>query len=238
MSATSTPDAKLPAPAVVPSPAPQKKPAGLPETTEGYPWMSNQEVKKESNPFTDKDWRMWLYAWAGMAVRLVLVAGAVFTVYQFLVAREEARVQRAFEMVELWEKPEYQAAQRAVKKRIDDLNAKYATILGNQAGARERSVVMGRIGLEAMAMKGDAKSQEEFAAEFDRVVYFLNRISFCVKDNLCSREVVDAYFADYAQSFWAYFADYVGEQRKSLSPTYAEPVEGYVSGEAEAKASE
>jgi hypothetical protein len=230
MSATQTPE--------VGKPAPVKKPAALPETTEGYPWMSNHEVKKESNPFTDKDWRMWLYAWAGMAVRVVLVAGAIFTVYQFLTVREEARVQRAFEMVELWEKPEYQTAQRAVKKRIDDLNVRYAAILGDQAGANERAVVMRKIGMEAMTAEGGSVPLEEFSAEFDRVVYFLNRISFCVQGNLCSREVIDAYFADYAKSFWAYFADYVGGQRKSLSPSYAEPVEAYVHGGSEAKAGE
>lgn len=238
MSAAET-DAKPPAaPTAGLAPTPSKKPAALPETTEGYPWMSNHEVKKESNPFTDKDWRMWLYAWAGMAVRIVLVTGAIFTVYQFLTAREEARIQRAFEMVELWEKPEYQTAQRAVKKRIDDLNARYAAILGDQTGANERAVVMRKIGQEAMTSEGGTMPREEFAAEFDRVVYFLNRISFCVEGNLCSREVIDAYFADYAKSFWAYFADYVGDQRKSLSPTYAQPVEAYVLGASEAKAGE
>lgn len=192
--------------------------------------MSNQEIKKESNPFTDKDWRMWLYAWFGMAVRVVLVTGAIFTVYQFLTAREEARIQRAFEMVELWEKPEYQTAQRAVKQRIDGLNARYATILGGQSAPNERAVAMRKIGIEAMTPEGGTMPLDEFAAEFDRVVYFLNRISFCVAGNLCSREVIDAYFADYAKSFWSYFSGYVGAQRKSLSPSYAEPVETYVLG--------
>ena len=79
---------------------PARKPARLPETTEGHPWVSSQEIKKESNPFTEKDWRMLVYVWSGLAVRIVLVAGAVFSVYQFLLAREETRVQRALEMVQ------------------------------------------------------------------------------------------------------------------------------------------
>lgn len=231
MSGSETP-ANRPLPVVA---APAKK-TTLPETTEGYPWMSNHEVKKESNPFTDRDWRMLIYAWSGLAVRLVLVAGAIFTVYQFLIAREEARIQRAFELVELWEKPEYQTAQRAVKKRIDELNTRYAALLGDQPTMNARAVVMRKIGIEAMTSDGGTMPVGEFEAEFDRVVYFLNRISFCVQGNLCSKEVIDAYFGDYARSFWDYFSDHVDKQRAAVSPTYAQPIEHYVLGDAGPKA--
>lgn len=229
MSAPKTPAADKP-PVPVGAP-PAKKPATLPETTEGLPWVSSQEIKKESNPFTDKDWRMFIYAWSGLAVRIAFVLGAIFTVYQFLTLREEARIQRAFEMVELWEKPEYQTAQRAVKKRIDDLNTRYAALLGDQPTMNAKAVVMRKIGLEAMTPDGGTMPADEFEEQFDQVVYFLNRISFCVQGGLCSREVIDAYFADYAKSFWTYFSDYVGEQRKLVSPTYAEPIETYVLGD-------
>lgn len=211
--------------------APPAKPAAkkkLEETGEGLPWVSTQEIKKETNPFTERDWRMLVYAWMGMAVRVVVVFGALFTVYQFLSAQEQARVQRAFEMVEMWERPEYQSAQRAVRGRIDELNARYATILGDQTAPNARSVVLRRIGQEAMTAEGGAMPVQDFREEFDRVVYFLNRVAFCVEGNICSREVIDAYFADYAQSFWTYFAGYVDAQRKSLSPNFARPIETYV----------
>ena len=217
---------------------PARKPARLPETTEGHPWVSSQEIKKESNPFTEKDWRMLVYAWSGLAVRIVLVAGAVFSVYQFLLAREETRVQRALEMVQLWEQPEYQAAQRAVKKRIEALNASYANLLGDRPTSSDRSFLMKRIGLEAMTEKGGTQPTEEFQEEFDRIVYFLNRIAFCVEGGLCSREVIDAYFLDYATSFWNYFAGYADRQRDTVSPTYAQPIESYVLGEAKPEAAE
>ena len=51
-----------------PVPASNKKPETLPETTEGFPWPSSHEIKKESNPFTDRDWRMLIYAWSGLLV--------------------------------------------------------------------------------------------------------------------------------------------------------------------------
>jgi hypothetical protein len=217
---------------------PEKKPARLPETTEGHPWVSSQEIKKETNPFTEKDWRMIVYAWSGLAVRIVLVAGAIFSVYQFLLAREETRIQRALEMVQLWEQPEYQAAQRAVKKRVDALNTRYATLLGDQPTSNDRSFLMKKIGLEAMTPEGGSQSAEEFQEEFDRVVYFLNRIAFCVEGNLCSRDVIDAYFRDYAKSFWDYFSGYADRQRDTVSPTYAQPIEAYVLSDFKPKAAE
>lgn len=215
------------------TPPARKKPSRrkpLPETTAGLPWAGPQEVKKESNPFTESDWRMLVYAWLGMAVRLVLVLGALFTVYQFLSTQEQARVQHAFEMVEMWERPEYQSAQRAVRDRIDALTARYAAILGDQPTPNARAVAMRKIGQEAMTSEGGSQPVAQFREEFDRVVYFLNRIAFCVDSRLCSREVIDAYFGDYARSFWSYFASYVEAQRKIVSPTYGKPIETYVLG--------
>lgn len=215
------------------SPKPAKPPAKktLPETAEGLPWVSTQEIKKESNPFTERDWRMLVYAWMGMAVRVVVVFGALFTVYQFLSAQEQARVQRSFEMVEMWERPEYQAAQRALRGRIDALTARYATILGDQPTPNARSVVMRKIGQEAMTAEGGSQPAAQFQEDFDRVVYFLNRVAFCVESKLCSREVIDAYFNDYARSFWTYFSGYVEAQRKTVSPSYGKPIETYVLGQ-------
>lgn len=202
----------------------------LPETIEGFPWPSNHEIKKESNPFTDRDWRMWLYAWSGLAVRFTIVLGAAFTVYQFLATREQTRVQRTLELVELWEKPEYQDAQRAVKQRLADLNEKYAGLLGANPTDNELSVYYDRIGVEAMAEDGGTMALPAFSAEFDRVVYFLNRVSFCVDGGICSKPIADAYFRDYAESFWRYFAGYIAKQRKAGASSFARPIENYLKG--------
>ncbi len=215
---------------VVPTAAekPAAKKTTLPETTEGHPWPSNHEIKKESNPFTDRDWRMLVYAWFGLLVRLIIVFGALFSVYQFLAAREEKRVERSLALVELWETPDYQAAQRAVKTRLADLNAKYANLLPANPSATERAVYVERIGIEALNETGGAMPLPEFQDQFDRIVYFLNRMAFCVEGDLCSADVVDAYFRDYAVSFWGYFSGYVEKQRRAGTSNYARPIEAYV----------
>lgn len=202
--------------------------ATLPETTEGLPWPSSHEIKKETNPFTDRDWRMWLYAWAGLLVRVMVIFGALFSIYQFLAAREQARVQRTFELVELWERSEYQAAQAALRQRLLLLNQKYGGDLGQNASPEDIAEYSRRIGLKAMSADGGDMPLAQFQEQFDRIVYFLNRVSSCVEGKLCSRDVADTYFMDYARSFWGYFAGYVADQRKAGATSFARPIETYV----------
>lgn len=228
---TKTPDVSLSAAASVPEKkgvASARKKTVLPETTEGMPWPSNHEIKKESNPFTDRDWRMLMYAWTGLFVRVFIIFGGIFTVFQYLANREETRIERTLALVELWEQAQNQQAQQALKVRLAGLNEKYATLLGQNPSAAETALYFERIGIEAMKPEGGSQPLPEFQAEFDRVVYFLNRLSFCVEGNLCSREVADAYFRDYAVSFWSYFSGYIAEQRREGARTFALPIESYI----------
>src|SRR3954464_667597 len=86
-------------PSVEPKPPAVKE--ALPETTEGFPWASSHDVKKDSNPFTDRDWRMFIYAWSGMLVRFAVIFTLMFSVYQFLANQEQKRVEQTMSLVEL-----------------------------------------------------------------------------------------------------------------------------------------
>ncbi|ESZ24433.1 MULTISPECIES: hypothetical protein [unclassified Mesorhizobium] len=213
--------------AAAPAKAPTAKQT-LPETTEGFPWPSSHEIKKEGNPFTDRDWRMLVYAWSGMAVRLAIIFTLMFSVYQFLANQEQKRVEQTMSLVELWENKDYQQAQRALKDRLTALNAKYDNLLSANPSPTEEQVFRQRIGIEAMTASGGDMPLADFSENFDRIVYFLNRLSFCIDGDLCSRKVTDAYFRDYAVSFWSYFAGYIDKQRKAGSPTFASAIENYV----------
>ena len=202
----------------------------FPETVEAVPDVSPQEIKPETNPFTSRDWRMLAYAWMGLAVRLILIGGAIFTIIQFLDSKEEKRVERTMQLVELWEREEYQQASRAVAARLDALNARYSGLLGPGAGEAERAVLREQMGLEAMTAEGGDLPLGEFRTAFDRVLYFLNRMAFCVEGNLCSERMVDGYFGDFASSFWDYFHGFVEQQRGNGDPRLAAPLEGYIAG--------
>lgn len=182
----------------------------------------------KDSPFSSSDWRIAFDAWAALAVRIVLILGAVFSVYQYLAARQEQRVAQATSLVELWDQPDYQKAQQAVKHRLAGLIAKYDNLLAADTTPAEEAIFRQRIGIEAMTPNGGDMPIEEFSANFDRVVYFLNRLSFCVEGNLCARDVADAYFRDYAVSFWSYFSGYAEKLRKAGSTSFARPIEQYV----------
>lgn len=200
----------------------------LEETVTAFPDRSTQEIKKESNPFTDRDWRMLGYAWSGFLLRLLLIAGGVFTVVQYFQAREEGRIERALQLVELWEQPEYQAAQKALKSRLDGLNTQYAGLLGSNPSEEEKRIYAERIGIAALGAQGGAMPVEEFRDHFDRIVYFLNRVAFCVEGNLCQRRVTDAYFRDFAASFWGYFRGHAEQERRRGAPNYAVTIENWI----------
>jgi hypothetical protein len=201
------------------------------ERSEAFPEVED-EVRRENNPFTDGDWRMLSYAWSGFALRILLVLGTIFSVVQYLQAREEKRVERTLELVELWDRPEYQDAQRALKRRLTELNTRFAGDLGRTATPKELTIFHERIGIEAMKAEGDSIQAEEFREAFDRIVYFLNRVSFCVEGGLCSQDVAEAYFRDYVQSFWSYFAGHIRQERRRGSPNFARPIEEYVASAA------
>lgn len=207
-----------------------KKPRVYSIADEAYPDGSTviTDDFNDGNPFNESDWRVIWNAWAGFVLRLVLIAAAFFSVMQYLAARDEARVGRTLDLVELWERSEYQDAQDALKKRLADLNNKYDSLLGKAPSESEIAVFRDRIGQEALTPQGGEIPVDEFQRHFDRIVYFLNRLSFCVEENLCSRRVADAYFRDFALSFWSYFSGYVAEQRKRGSATYALPIEQYL----------
>lgn len=197
---------------------------------------SPQEVKKEGNPFSDRDWRMWSYAWSGFALRLMLVFGTAFSAYQYLTARQEKRVERTLSLVELWERPEYQDAQKALKERLADLNTKNQQVLGSNPSPEMLRLYYRQIGQRAMTPDGGTMPLNEFQASFDRIIYFLNRIAACGTANLCAPEMVDEYFLDYAQSFWSYFAGYIQDQRKAGTVSLGQPLEAYLKARPAAEA--
>ena len=128
-----------------------------------------------------------------------------------------------------------QAVIAEVQAALDKGDAQQAASLAGSAlqedgvGQGERAGLLLYRGLAHELKGAHEDALADFTADFDKIVYFLNRLSFCVDGGLCSRKMADAYFRDYAASFWAYFAGYIDKQRKAGTPTYALAIEKYVS---------
>jgi hypothetical protein len=178
------------------------------------------------NLFVGGDWRVSANAWAGFGLRVLLIAGSVFTVYQYLMQRQEIRVERALQLVELWDQDKYQEAQKAVKTRLAGLLEENPNPFGSNPSQKDLAFYYARIGEQALNPSDGASA--DFQEQFDRLVYFLNRVSFCVDRNICDRDIAENYFADYANSFWRYFRGYAEKRRKQGEPSYAAAIEKFV----------
>ena len=205
-----------------------KKPAKLPDTGTGIPTPNTQEPKDEPNPFAAKDWRLFLFAWSGFTLRVLLCVGAVFSAAQFLQARQEKRIERTLDLVTLWESEEFQQAQNAVKRRLGDLNRQSESLITPQTTQDQLDIIMSSIGNQAMTDEGGTMPLADFQERFDRVVYFLSRVASCVEGNLCDRAVADEFFLDYARSFWRFFSDWIIKERERRSPNLAITMENYL----------
>lgn len=192
---------------------------------------TEEETSAQSDdgpPEKEQDTRSFMHGWVDLALRVALLFGAVFSAYQYLVARDETRIGRSLDLVETWERPEYQEAQRALRDRLAGLNEKYGELVAKNATDREVAIFQARLGAEALTDGGGALPLAEFTGHFDRIVYFLNRLSTCVNGNLCSKPVADEFFRDFALSFWRYFSAHVEAERKRGQPSYGLAIETYV----------
>lgn len=202
-------------------------PAPVPLTDGG------EALKVEPSPFTSNDLRVVLYAYIGFALRILLVFGAIFSVVQYLQQRAETRVNRTLDLVEMWDRAEYQQAQKALRERLVAANEQNQGLLGANPTESERKIYFSRLGQLLLTDAGGTMPLGEFQERFDRIVYFLNRLGSCVANNICDRDVANDYFLDYARSFWAYFSGYAAEVRANGQPNFAKPIEEYVTSEAE-----
>jgi len=198
------------------------------DTGLGLPLPEPEDPTEEDNPFKARDWRLFLFAWSGFLLRVLLCIGAVFSAVQFLQARDEKRIERTLDLVSLSEQTEFQAAQTAVKRRLANLNRQSAELITPQTSQDEIAIIMSSIGNQAMTEQGGTMPLDDFQEQFDRVIYFLSRIASCVEGNLCDRDVADEFFLDYARSFWSYFSDWIEKERKRGSPNMAIGIENYL----------
>ena len=118
-----------------------------------------------------------------------------------------------------------------MKDRLASLNNEFAGQLGQNPSQEELAVYYRQVGLQALSVAGPDMPLEEFRARYEKVLYFLNRLAFCVDGNLCEQSVADAFFYDYASSFWRYFSGYAERERQRGVAGYATAIENYVTEE-------
>lgn len=137
-------------------------------------------------------------------VRVGFLGGLLFTGYQYIDSLRRERVERSFELVDLWESERIQGAQRTLESKLSKLQSETTKVFGAKPTAEDLKFAEKVIG---DAVFEQTKTDDELRNDFSTMLYFLNRVSYCATEGLCEASVVNDFFEDYAKQFWNYFGE-------------------------------
>lgn len=169
-------------------------------------------------------WPRTLLNQVDSVLKFLLVAGAIFTVYQYLDAKRVERVKQTLSYIERFEGEDTAAAHQAISEELraqrpafERINAQPAT---QEAAKQARTLI-------AKFLAYDAGQGRGLAAEIDVLISFFSSLQICIEQGLCEAKVAHAFFDEYVNAFWANFEPYVAERRESAS-AFGGPMERFV----------
>lgn len=148
-------------------------------------------------------------------VTILGVLGVGFAVFQYMQTQEAGRAKETLAMIEIWET-------RGYSKSFKDLGGQVQAFL--KAAPKEDLELASRNDVAAQNLRGAMYerllSSPDASENFDRAVYFFNRLGLCVEANLCSVTTAEIFFQDSLRGFMSNFLDLIHERRSAL-PSYA-----------------
>jgi hypothetical protein len=161
-----------------------------------------------------------LWVWEGLSYVVTVLGafGVIFAVTQYFLAQEADRSKETLAMIEIWET-------RGYSKSFTDLGASVQDFLISApkedlqlAGKNKSAAENLRKAMYAKVLSNAASKED-----FDRVVYFFNRLGLCVEASLCSSKTADIFFQDSLRGFMSNFSELIQDKRSTL-PGYASGV--------------
>lgn len=162
-------------------------------------------------------WASQASLWSSLIVKIILIAGALFSVWQYLEAKNEQRIARTFDLVTLWESDRLQAAYRQLYADIEIYRQ------NNQNPLQQLAISEPDLNPEALvgqAIWDQAYENGSGAVPRENILtlqYFLSRAVTCSQENLCDKHLISVFFDDFALDFWQYFSDQLEDGASSPS---------------------
>lgn len=183
------------------------------DTADDDPITASLEDDSDEDEAKSKARTYWLWFMEALTagVRISVIAGVIFTGFQYYGSIQRERTQRAFELVELWQSDRMQAAGSLLKARLSVLQKDAAQLFpdsGKDSDPKFAQKLIGDMLLEQV--RGDEKLSEAYT----NILYFLNRVSNCAASRLCNASVLGDFFKDYAREFWDYFGESLSQESK------------------------
>jgi hypothetical protein len=143
----------------------------------------------------------------------ILIAG-VFALYQFMDAKQDARVQRTSEYITRYEEGTPAAALRRINAALRPYAPQFEKLTGED-------------GLSAATRKDMVLTlfdhSPTLAEDVDAIVGFYKGLDACVRQLLCDRTTAVTYFGPEASEFYSNFEPYFGVRHVS-DPAFASSV--------------
>lgn len=132
---------------------------------------------------------VWVLSALANVVTILGALGVAFAAYQYFVAQEAARAKETLHMIEIWETRDYDEAFNALR---DEVIAFWQTV-------PEEDLELAKTSSKAQSNLRKAMEHHVFSSansqyNFDRMVYFFNRLGLCIEARLCSKHTARIFF--------------------------------------------
>lgn len=169
----------------------------------------------EQNPKKLFGVELWVWEGLGHVVKIFGALGLLLAVYQYFTVGEAERSKETLEMIDHWETREYSDAFQRLRVKVTEFMASIPeedlAIVRNDEQAADNL----RKNMYANILEDETTRQD-----FDKIVYFFNRLGLCIKAKLCSSQTADTFFKDPLRGFMSNFSNLIADRRKEL-PGYA-----------------
>lgn len=153
-----------------------------------------------------------------LGVKLGVLVGAAFGVWQYLEAKQQSRVARTSEYIDRFEDGQAGSSARRINAALRPYQDQFASLSTGGFSVEDRTEVVLTIVEEA---NGGA-----LADDLDAFIDFYEGLDTCVQSSLCDAQVADRYFSPRAKEFWANFEPYI-TYRRANNPSFARGLENY-----------
>lgn len=182
-------------------------------TTKDYTNQQDGSDVENDGTFSSSDWRVRLNSWLSVLVRFVLVAGFLVTGWQYWESIQRNREVRSYELVTFWETKEMQKAQFSLFKTMSTTRTEIEALVGVPNTPEEYASIQYLVSEEVFRQAYGKNLNYELRENFDKVLYFLNRISYCSQDKICDVTVMKNFFGEYIQSFLNNFGEKLQKEK-------------------------
>lgn len=184
-------------------------------------------IRETPEPEVDKKTRErpssvygWIDWWANLAIKVSVIFGLFFSGFQYWKSVEREKIQRSFELVDLWQTDRIQKSFTVLKARLQEQQNEALRLMPNMT-PQQAETAQKVIGAKIVSMTDTDPTVDE---ALSTMVYFLNRVANCANTNLCQVSVLDDFFFDYSKQFFLTF----GSEIMSGSKMDARPIDKYI----------